>query len=245
MNSLSGKSALITGGARRIGRAIALELARAGADVTITYRRSADEAVETVDAIEQLGRRGHAVACDVRSEVSVRAAIAAAVGYHRRLDILVNNAAVFETAPLEQLTLAAWDLVMETNARGPFLVSRDALPHLRAARGRIVNLGSLGGLEPWAGHAHYCASKAALHMLTQTMAKAWAPEVAVNCVAPGWIEMDVDSAEARERAARFAANTPMRRNGTAEDVAQAVLFFATATEFITGQILAVDGGLGL
>ena len=245
MNSLSGKSALITGGARRIGRAIALELARAGADVTITYRRSADEAVETVDAIEQLGRRGHAVACDVRSEVSVRAAIAAAVGYHRRLDILVNNAAVFETAPLEQLTLAAWDLVMETNARGPFLVSRDALPHLRAARGRIVNLGSLGGLEPWAGHAHYCASKAALHMLTQTMAKAWAPEVAVNCVAPGWIEMDVESAEARERAARFAANTPMRRNGTAEDVAQAVLFFATATEFITGQILAVDGGLGL
>jgi len=245
MNSLSGKSALITGGARRIGRAIALELARAGADVTITYRRSADEAVETVDAIEQLGRRGHAVACDVRSEVSVRAAIAAAVGYHRRLDILVNNAAVFETAPLEQLTLAAWDLVMETNARGPFLVSRDALPHLRAARGRIVNLGSLGGLEPWASHAHYCASKAALHMLTQTMAKAWAPEVAVNCVAPGWIEMDVESAEARERAARFAANTPMRRNGTAEDVAQAVLFFATATEFITGQILAVDGGLGL
>ncbi|HUY95621.1 MAG TPA: SDR family NAD(P)-dependent oxidoreductase [Terracidiphilus sp.] len=245
MNSLSGKSALITGGARRIGRAIALELARAGADVTITYRRSADEAVETVDAIEQLGRRGHAVACDVRSEVSVRAAVAAAVGYHRRLDILVNNAAVFETAPLEQLTLAAWDLVMETNARGPFLVSRDALPHLRAARGRIVNLGSLGGLEPWAGHAHYCASKAALHMLTQTMAKAWAPEVAVNCVAPGWIEMDVESAEARERAARFAANTPMRRNGTAEDVAQAVLFFATAPEFITGQVLAVDGGLGL
>jgi NAD(P)-dependent dehydrogenase (short-subunit alcohol dehydrogenase family) len=245
MNCLTGKSALITGGARRIGRAIALELARAGADVTITYRRSADEAVETVDAIEQLGRRGHAVACDVRSEVSVRAAVAAAVGYHRRLDILVNNAAVFETAPLEQLTLAAWDLVLQTNVRGPFLVSREALPHLRAARGRIVNLGSLGGLEAWAGHAHYCASKAALHMLTQTMAKAWAPEVAVNCVAPGWIEMGEESAEAKERAERFAAKTPMRRNGTAEDVARAVLFFATATEFITGQILAVDGGLGL
>lgn len=245
MNSLTGKSALVTGGARRIGRAIALELAGAGADVTITYRRSADEAVETVDAIEQLGQRGHAVACDVRSEVSVRAAIAAAVGYHRRLDILVNNAAVFETSPLEQLTLAAWDLVMETNARGPFLVSREALPHLRAARGRIVNLGSLGGLEAWAGHAHYCASKAALHMLTQTMAKAWAPEVAVNCVAPGWIEMDEGSAEEKERAERFAAKTPMRRNGSAEDVTQAVLFFATATEFITGQILTVDGGLAL
>jgi NAD(P)-dependent dehydrogenase (short-subunit alcohol dehydrogenase family) len=245
VSSLSGKSALVTGGARRIGRAIALDLARAGADVTITYRQSADEAVETVDALEQLGRRAHAVACDVRSEVSVRAAVEAAVRFHQRLDILVNNAAVFETAPLDQLTLAAWDEVFETNARGPFLVSREALPHLRAARGRIVNLGSLGGVEPWAGHAHYCASKAALHMLTQTMAKAWAPEVAVNCVAPGWIEMKEESAAAQERATRFAAKTPMRRNGTAEDVAQAVLFFASAPEFITGQILTVDGGLGL
>jgi NAD(P)-dependent dehydrogenase (short-subunit alcohol dehydrogenase family) len=245
MNALSGKSALVTGGARRIGRAIALDLARAGADVTITYRQSADEAVETVDAVEQLGRRAHAVACDVRSEVSVRAAVDAAVRFHQHLDILVNNAAVFETAPLDQLTFAAWDAVFEINARGPFLVSREALPHLRAARGRIVNLGSLGGVEPWAGHAHYCASKAAVHMLTQTMAKAWAPEVAVNCVAPGWIEMGEDSDAARERALRFAAKTPMRRNGTAEDVAQAVLFFASATEFITGQILTVDGGLGL
>jgi NAD(P)-dependent dehydrogenase (short-subunit alcohol dehydrogenase family) len=245
MNALSGKSALVTGGARRIGRAIALDLARAGADVTITYRQSADEAVETVDAVEQLGRRAHAVDCDVRSEVSVRAAVDAAVRFHQHLDILVNNAAVFETAPLDQLTFAAWDAVFEINARGPFLVSREALPHLRAARGRIVNLGSLGGVEPWAGHAHYCASKAAVHMLTQTMAKAWAPEVAVNCVAPGWIEMGEDSDAVRERASRFAAKTPMRRNGTAEDVAQAVLFFASATEFITGQILTVDGGLGL
>ncbi|HWE86791.1 MAG TPA: SDR family NAD(P)-dependent oxidoreductase [Terracidiphilus sp.] len=245
MNCLSGKSALVTGGARRIGRAIALALAHAGADVTITYRHSADEAVETVDAVEQLGRRAHAVACDVRSEVEVRAAVEAAVTCHGRLDILVNNAAVFETAALDKLTLAQWDAVFETNVRGPFLVSREALPHLRAARGRIVNLGSLGGLQPWAGHAHYCASKAALHMLTQTMAKAFAPEVAVNCVAPGWIEMEDESPAAAERAARFAARTPMQRNGTAEDVAKAVLFFAAATDFITGQILTVDGGLSL
>lgn len=245
MNSLSGQSAFVTGGARRIGRTLALTLAQAGADVTVTYRCSADEAVETVDAIEQLGRRAQAVMCDVRSEIEVRAAVEAAVAYHRRLDILVNNAAIFETAPLGELTLAQWDAVFETNVRGPFLVSREALPHLRASRGRIVNLGSLGGLQPWAGHAHYCASKAALHMLTQTMAKAFAPEVAVNCVAPGWIEMGEESAAAQERAARFAAKTPMRRNGTADDVAQAVLFFAGATDFITGQIFTVDGGLGL
>ena len=109
------------------------------------------------------------------------------------LDLLVNNAAVFASAALESLTLEQWDAVFETNARGPFLVAREALPHLRAARGRIVNIGSLGGFHPWAGHAHYCASKAALHMLTQTMAKAFAPEVSVNCVAPGWIEFPSDS----------------------------------------------------
>lgn len=242
MNSLAGQSALVTGGARRIGRAIALALAGAGADVTITYRNSADEAVETVDAIEQLGRRGFAVQCNVRSEESVRAAVAATIAEHGRLNILVNNAGVFETAPLDLLSLAQWDEVFETNARGPFLVSREALPHLRAVAGRIIHLGSLGGMRPWASHAHYCASKAALHMLAQAQAKAFAPQVAVNCVAPGWIEQEEEAGPESER---FAAKTPMQRNGSAEDVAQAVLFFATAPTFITGQILAVDGGLSL
>ena len=242
MNSLSGQSALVTGGAKRIGRAIALALARAGADVTVTYHTSSDDAVETVDAIEQLGRRGFALQCDVRSEQSVRAAVEGVIGEHGRLDVLVNNAAVFETAALDTMTTAQWDAVFETNTRGPFLVAREALPHLRAARGRIVNLGSLGGLRAWAGHAHYCASKAALHMLTQAMAKAFAPEVSVNCIAPGWIALNGD---ASEPAARFAARSPMRRNGTAEDVAQAVLFFASGPSYVTGQILAVDGGLGL
>jgi len=126
--------------------------------------------------------------------------------------------------------------------RGPFLVAREALQHLRAAHGKIVNIGSLGGIHAWAGHAHYCSSKAALHMLTQAMAKAFAPEVSVNCVAPGWIEFAGEDGEA---AKRFAAKTPMKRNGTAEDVAQAVLSFATSSSFVTGQILTVDGGLGL
>jgi 3-oxoacyl-[acyl-carrier protein] reductase/pteridine reductase len=245
VNCLTGQSALITGGAKRIGRAIALTLARAGADVAITFRTSADEAVETVDAIEQLGRRAFAVECNVRSEDSVRAAVASAIARLGRLDIVVNNAAIFETAPLDRLSLAQWDAVFETNARGPFLVSREALPHLRATHGRIVNLGSLGGLHPWPTHAHYCASKAAAHMLTQAMAKAFAPEVSVNCVAPGAIEMEEEPGADPEQAARFAAKTPMRRNGTPEEVAEAILFFATTTQFITGQILTVDGGLGL
>jgi NAD(P)-dependent dehydrogenase (short-subunit alcohol dehydrogenase family) len=255
--NLAGKTAFVTGGARRIGRAIALTLAQAGADVAISYRTSHDEAARTAAEIRALGRRAVIVECDVRSETSVRAAVATVTAEFGGLDLLVNNAAVFASAALESLTLQQWDAVFETNARGPFLVAREALRHLRAARGRIVNIGSLGGFHPWAGHAHYCASKAALHMLTQTMAKAFAPEVSVNCVAPGWIAFpeaatDPDAPEApfaqaadRGQSARFAAKTPMGRNGSADDVAQAVLFFAMGPHFITGQTLAVDGGLGL
>jgi 3-oxoacyl-[acyl-carrier protein] reductase/pteridine reductase len=239
---LSGKSALVTGGARRIGRAIALELARAGADVAITYLTSQAEAAQTVREIESLGRRALAVQCDVRLEASVRGAIGAVMERFGRLDVVVNNAAVFESAALKSISLEQWDAMFATNTRGPFLVAREALSHLRAVAGRIVNIGSLGGIHAWAGHAHYCSSKAALHMLTKAMAKAFAPEVSVNCVAPGWIEMGDDLAEV---AARFASKTPMRRNGTAEDVAQAVLFFAANSSFVTGQILTVDGGLGL
>ncbi|MGA9061993.1 MAG: SDR family NAD(P)-dependent oxidoreductase [Terracidiphilus sp.] len=260
---LAGKSVLVTGGARRIGRAIALALAHAGADIAVSWCASQAEAGQTAAVIAALGRRSLAIECDVRSEVSVRAAVAQAIAAFGRLDILVNNAAIFASAALESLTLDQWDAVFETNARGPFLVAREALPHLRAAHGRIVNIGSLGGFHAWAGHAHYCASKAALHMLTQAMAKAFAPEVSVNCVAPGWIQFDdlpdlpaaqdgvphSSHSEAERRAAsqaaRFAARTPMGRNGDASDVAQAVLFFASGPHFITGQILAVDGGLGL
>jgi 3-oxoacyl-[acyl-carrier protein] reductase/pteridine reductase len=238
---LSGKSALVTGGARRIGRAIALALAAEGADVAITYLKSGREAKETARDIEALGVRAVALDCDVRSEESVRAAVAATVERFGRLDVVVNNAAVFERATLDQLSVAAWDAVFETNSRGPFLVTREALSHLKATQGRIVNIGSLGGSHAWADHAHYCSSKAALHMLTQAMAKGFAPEVSVNCVAPGWVEMD----ESGKAGARFAARTPMGRNGTAEDVAQAVLFFVTGPSFVTGQILGVDGGLGL
>jgi NAD(P)-dependent dehydrogenase (short-subunit alcohol dehydrogenase family) len=240
---LIGKAALVTGGARRIGRAIALELAAAGADVTITYRNSGTEAEETLQLINQLGRRAIALECDVRSEKSVRSAVANSLNFHSHLDVLVNNAAIFESASLDQMSLEQWDAIFETNARGPFLVARETLPYLRSSHGRIINIGSLGGLRPWAGHAHYCASKAALHMLTQAMAKSFAPDVAVNCVAPGWI--DLGEPEAQAAAGRFAAKTPMQRNGTAKDIAQAVAFFASTSDFITGQIMAVDGGLGL
>ena len=240
--SLAGKAALITGGTLRIGRGIALRLARAGANIAITYRDSESQAKLALRELEALGVSARAAECDVRSEASVQAAVETTVDAFGRLDVLVNNAGVFSSTPLDQITMDEWDAVFATNTRGPFLVTRAALPHLYASEGRIVNLGSLGGIHPWAGHAHYCSSKAALHMLTQTMAKAFAPRVSVNCVAPGWIELEGENSE---RAAHFAEKTPMRRNGRAEDVAEAVLFFAAGPSFITGQILVVDGGLGL
>ena len=249
---LRGKTALITGAARRLGRASALALAAAGADVVITFKESAREARETVVDLSGYGVRAFALRCDVTDEDSVRAMMKEAGRELGRIDVLVNNAANYETVEFEKLTVRQWDAIFASNARGPFLVAREALKWMRRKRGKgqrpgleakIINIGSLGGLRPWATHAHYCSSKAALHMLTKVMAKALAPEIAVNAVAPGMIDLGEKSAAAFMR--RMAKQTPMGRNGRGEEIAQAVLFFATAPQFVTGQILAVDGGLGL
>jgi 3-oxoacyl-[acyl-carrier protein] reductase/pteridine reductase len=240
---LLGKSALITGGARRLGRATALAMAQAGADVAITFRNSASDAQHTVIDLASFGVRAVAIRCDVTDQKSVRTAIKETARELGGLDILVNNAANYETAEFDKITLKQWDAIFASNTRGPFLVSQEALKLLRKRRGKIINMGSLGGLRPWADHAHYCSSKAAVHMLTKVMAKALAPEIAVNCVAPGMIDLGEKAAAGFMR--KMAKQTPMQRNGTGEEIAAAVLFFATAPHFITGQILAVDGGLGL
>ncbi len=257
---LRGKTALITGGAKRLGRASALALAQAGADVAITFRNSAAEAQQTVANLSTLGVRAFALRCDITDEASVRSMMKDAGRELGRIDILVNNAANYETAEFEELTVKQWDAMFASNTRGPFLVSREALPWMRRPRqknkstnaakalatkteSKIINMGSLGGLRPWPTHAHYCSSKAALHMLTKVMAKALAPEIAVNAVAPGMIDLGEKSAAAFFR--RMAKQTPMQRNGRGDEIAAAVLFFATAPQFITGQILAVDGGIGL
>lgn len=240
---LKGKVALITGGARRLGRDSALVLAEAGADVAITYLTSEREARSTTKELQRLGVQGIAVRCDVTEEQSVRSAMKETARLLGGIDILVNNAANYETVEFEDLTLEQWDAIFATNTRGPFLVSREALKYLRRRGGKIINMGSLGGLQPWVTHAHYCSSKAAVHMLTRVMAKALAPEIAVNCVAPGMIDLGEKAAASFMK--RMAKQTPMQRNGTAGDVSSAVLFFAAAPHFITGQILAVDGGLEL
>jgi 3-oxoacyl-[acyl-carrier protein] reductase/pteridine reductase len=240
---LQGQTALVTGAAKRIGRAIALAYAGAGANVAITYRASSAEAEETVRDLQEQGIEASAHRCDLDSADEIAACIPQVIARHGRLDILVNNAGTFASSALEDITPEAWDAMFAANTRGPFLIAKAALPHLREARGRIVNIGSLGGIQPWATHGHYCTSKAALHMLSQVMAKAWAPEVSVNCIAPGMIVQS--ASEIGPAYQHFADRTPMKRNGSSADVAAAALFFATGPHFITGQLLGVDGGLGL
>lgn len=241
MKKLEGRSALVTGAGRRIGRAIALALAAEGANVAITFRGFPEQASQTVADIEALGVRSLAVQTELCEPESIRSAVRRAVDEFGSLDVLVNNAGRYETAALDTMTIEQWDTMFAVNTRAPFLMAQAALPHLRVAQGRIINVGSLGGTHPWATHAHYSSSKAALHMLTRTMSRAFAPEVNVNCVAPGMIAQGTGSPDYEY----FARKTPMRRNGTPEEVADAVVFFASGPHFITGQILGVDGGLGL
>lgn len=219
-------------------------MAQAGASVAFTFRSSANEAEQTLKEIQTTGIQALAFECDLRRAESANEAANKVLKHFRQIDLLINNAGVFESANIESITAEQWDEVFAVNVRAPFLLSQSCIPALRSSHGRIINMGSLGGEKPWATHAHYCSSKAALHMLTQVMAKALAPGIAVNCVAPGMI----DAGEGKKDPAllqRLAAHTPMKKNGSPQDVVSAVMYFATAPHFITGQILTVDGGLGL
>lgn len=244
VHDLKNKTVFVTGGARRMGRAMCLAAAEAGANVAFTYLNSVDDANRTIQLIQKAGAKLFGIKCDVRSEKMVARVVGEVAEHFGGIDVLINNAGLYQTVTLEEITVEQWDAMFATNVRGPFLVSRYAVPALRRSGGRIINLGSLGGEKPWATHAHYCSSKAALHMLTRVMAKALAPEIAVNCVAPGMIESGEGTGDAALKA-RLAQRTPMQRNGTAQDVVDAVMYFAAAPHFITGQILTVDGGLGL
>jgi NAD(P)-dependent dehydrogenase (short-subunit alcohol dehydrogenase family) len=244
VTDLKGKTVFITGAARRLGKAIALAIAQAGANVAFTYLLSEEEARQTLEQLAGFPQRSLAVRCNLRKETEVHQTVSQVLERFGQVDLLINNAGLFETADIEAITADQWDEVFAVNVRAPFLVSQRCIPSLRNAHGRIINMGSLGGEKPWATHAHYCSSKAALHMLTQVMAKALAPEIAVNCVAPGMIDSGVGEKDPA-LLQRLGAHTPMKKNGSPDDVVSAVMYFATAPHFITGQVLTVDGGLGL
>lgn len=235
---MNSPTALITGGARRIGRAVAVEAARRGHDIIVHYHRAAADARRTCRDIEALGRRAVALQCDLARPAAIRRAFRALRRRRVRIDLLVNNAAVFARTPLGRTEPAAWDRILETNLRGPFFVTQEVLPLLRRGAA-IVNVADVGGIVPWPGYGAYAASKAGLIMLTRVLARALAPRVRVNAVAPGAILPAPGASPAAWR--RAVAKTILGRPGAPEDVAGAVLFCAE-NRFMTGQTLLVDGG---
>ncbi|HMD32708.1 MAG TPA: SDR family NAD(P)-dependent oxidoreductase [Candidatus Acidoferrales bacterium] len=234
---LSNRVALVTGAGKRVGRSIALALGRAGADVAVNYSRSKPEAEAVSVEIRDMGRRSAALQADVTRRAEVERLFAAVDAEFGRLDILVNNAGAFFHVPFEQLTDEQWDGILDTNLKSQFLCAQAAVPLLkRQGGGRIINISSLGGLLAWPGYTHYCVSKAGSIMLTRCLARALAPEILVNSVAPGTIQFEGEPPDQD-----YIRRVPLHRTGAGDEIADAVLFLATTT-FITGQVIAVDGG---
>lgn len=234
---LAGQVALVTGGAKRIGRSIALRFAEEGADVAVNYETSRAEAEAVVAEIRALGRRSFAVQGNVAHRGDVQKIFAAIESEFGRLDILVNNAGMFFAVKFEDLTEEQWDRIMDTNLKSQFLCSQVGAPLLkRSGNGRIINLSSLGGFLAWPGYTHYCVSKAGTIMLTKCLARVLGPEITVNSIAPGTIQFAGEQPDED-----FIRRVPLHRTGTGDDIAEAAVYLATAP-FVTGQILAVDGG---
>jgi NAD(P)-dependent dehydrogenase (short-subunit alcohol dehydrogenase family) len=242
MSELKGRTVLVTGAAKRIGRAIALRLHREGARVLIHYGGSDEAARRTA---EECG--GAALfQADLERVADIRALFADVEARIGRLDALVNNAARFTRIDPLEVTEADWDFIHAVNLKACFFCAQQAAVLMRrrnpAGAGRIVNISSMGAFLAWPEHVHYCASKAGLIALTRGLAKAWAPSITVNSVAPGVIPFD-EAGDPQIQA--MARSTPAGRPGTGDDIAEAVLYFLRASDFVTGQTLQVDGGLGL
>lgn len=237
---LDGKVALVTGGARRLGRALALGLADGGADVVVNHHASAAEAEEVVARIRALGRRALAVRADVGRGEECERLVRESVSAMGRLDVLVNNASTFQAVPLEALSEEVWDRTLAVNLKGPFLLARAAAPLLRQhGAGVIVNLADLSAFRAWPGYAAHAVSKAGLVHLTRVLARALAPAVRVNCIVPGTVLPPEDSTPQELRESW--EETPLRRIGSPDDVVSALLF-QVASDFATGQVLVLDGG---
>ena len=226
----------MTGGARRVGRAISLALADAGANVVVNYNASADEAAATVAGIESAGGRAHAVQADVADAAGIQRLVDETERNFGALDILVNSAALFERKPLLDITEADWDRVLGVNLKGPFLLSQRAAPLLRRNGGVIINILDLSALQPWPSYAHHAVSKAALLHLTRILARALAPDIRVNAISPGTVlpPEDQTGEEGSERRATAQAGKPA-------DVTDALLYLVRA-DFVTGENIVVDGG---
>jgi pteridine reductase len=236
--SLQGRVALVTGAAKRLGLEVALRLAVEGADVVVHYRSSAAEAQSAVAEIEKLGRRGVAIAADLGSVSEIKRLFDETAKQFGRLDILVNSAANFLPASIISTTEEIWDASLDSNLKAAFFCVQAAAPLLRRTKGTIINFADTGGLLGWPGYIPHSVSKAGVVMLTKVLAKALAPDMRVNAIAPGTITMPGDPPEWE---ADFIKLAPLQCSGRPADITDTVLFLVRS-KFITGQVLVVDGG---
>jgi 3-oxoacyl-[acyl-carrier protein] reductase len=236
--------ALVTGAATGIGRAVAWRLAERGFAVTVNYSKSKTEAEETADGVRSRGANALLYAANVADDTAVRAMVERTTTEFDGLDVLINNAGMTHFIPhtdLEGLTEAVWDEILAVNLKGTFYACRAALPHLKSRKGSIVNVASVAGLAGSGSSIAYAASKGAVITMTKSLARAFAPEVRVNAVAPGPVQTRwlADHQDMVEQAMKL---TPLKRPATADDVTDAILFLADMTTLITGQVLVIDGG---
>ena len=236
--SLAGQVVLVTGAAKRLGRAVALRLAEEGANVVVHHRTSASDAQSAVVEIEKLGRRSCAIAADLTNVSEIKRLFDETAKQFGRLDILVNSAANFLPSSIISTTEDVWDASLDTNLKASFFCAQAAAPLLRRTKGTIIHFADTGGLLGWPGYIAHAISKAGVVMLTKVLAKALAPEVRVNAIAPGTITMPGDPPEWE---ADFIKLAPLRRTGAPSDIADAVVFLVQS-KFMTGQVLVVDGG---
>jgi NAD(P)-dependent dehydrogenase (short-subunit alcohol dehydrogenase family) len=237
------KVVIVTGAAKRVGRAIALSLAKKGVHVAITYHTESGPWRETLAEIRSHGVEGLALPMDVRQPEQIESGMQEIIDHFGRVDILVNNASVFLSAPFLEITRAQWDESLAVNLTGPFLCSQVVAPTmLQQQSGLIVNITDLSAFQVWPRYAHHAASKAGLVILTQVMAAELAPHVRVNGIAPGTVLLPDGAGEQKQRWA--AEKSLLKRVGTPEDVAETVVFLAEM-DFITGTVLTVDGGQAL
>jgi 3-oxoacyl-[acyl-carrier protein] reductase len=243
---LTGKSALVTGGSRGIGRAIVLRLATQGADVAFTYRGNAAAAAETAAAVEALGRRVLTIQSDASVGTAADGVVKAVLDEFGKVDVLVNNAGITQDELIMRMTEEKWDSVISTNLSGAFwMIKAVTRPMLKARGGRIINITSVSGQAGQMGQANYSSAKAGLIGLTKAAARELASRsITVNAVAPGFVLTELTQDLPEPLQAEITARTPLGRFGTPEEIAQAVAFLASDdAAYITGQVLAVDGGL--
>ena len=241
-DSLEGRTALVTGGARRVGAAIARQLHAAGASVVLHYRDSATDADKLAAELNALRAKSAAtVKAELLAPIAPRALVAAALESFGRLDLLVNNASSFFPVEVGSIEASHFEELIGSNLRAPLFISQEAAPHLAEARGSIVNIVDIHAERPLKGYAVYSVAKAGLAALTRSLALELAPQVRVNGVAPGAIAWPEDGQLEADERQRIVRTTPLGRTGAPEDIAQAVHFFACAP-YVTGQILSVDGG---